>query len=102
MEAKVTAIFDIANTRGIGFPNFGNRSLYRGLSIGYRQCKMVLKVATPWAVDKVTPFRDPTDLSGHELCVRHQFRGGCENTIKPDKAVLIGGVSTELVMEGTS
>lgn len=101
MEAKVTSIFDIVNNRAIGFPNFGNRSLYRGLYIGYRQCKMVLKVAIAWEGDKITQFPDPTktDLSSHQLCIRHQFRGGCENTIKPEKAVL-GRVLTELAMEG--
>jgi len=99
MEAKVTAIFDIVTNRG--FPNFGNRSMYRGFSIGYSQCKIELRVTVPWAGDRVTQFPDPVKpSSGHHLCIRHQFRGGCENTIKPEKAVL-GRVSTELVVEGT-
>jgi hypothetical protein len=101
MEAKITSIFDIVNNKGLRLPNFQNRSMYRGISIGYRQCKVVLKVSVPWAGDKVTRFPDPEKpSSGHQLCIRHQFRGGCENTINPEKAVL-GCVSTELAVEGT-
>jgi hypothetical protein len=97
MEAKVTAIFDIVNGK-VGFPNFQNRSVYRGISIGYRQCKVILKVTVPWEGDKVTRFPDPQKpSSGHQLCIRHQFRGGCENTIRPEKAVL-GRVRTELTL----
>ena len=87
IETKVESIFDIVNNRGIGFPNFGNRSTYRGISIGYRQCKIVLKVAVPWEGDRVTRYPNlEKPSSGHQLCIRHQFRGGCENTIQPEKA----------------
>ena len=37
IEVKVESIFDIVNNEGMAFPNFGNRSTYRGISIGYRQ-----------------------------------------------------------------
>ena len=101
IETKVESIFDIVNNRGIGFPNFGNRSTYRGISIGYRQCKIILKVAVPWEGDRVTRYPDPEKpSSSHQLCIRHQFRGGCENTIQPEKAVL-GRTSTEMRVEGT-
>jgi len=102
MEAKITSVFDIVNNKGLHVLNFQNRSIYRGISIGYRQCKVVLKVLVPWAGDKVTRFPDPEKQSSShcQLCIKHQFRGGCENTIKPQKAVL-GRVSTELAVEGT-
>jgi hypothetical protein len=101
MDAKLSTIFDIANNKGISLPKFQNRSSYRGISIGYRQCKIDLKVNIPWAGDKVTEFPDPgIPSSGHQLYVKHQFRGGCENTIKPEIAVL-GQASMEMAVEGT-
>ena len=101
MEAKVATLFDITNSKRSGFPNFQNRSTSRGMSIGYCQCKMELKVVVPWAEDKVTRFPDPEKPSRtHQLYIAHEFRGGCENTIKPEKAIW-GDVSTELAVAGT-
>ena len=101
LDTKLSSIFDIAGNKGFGFPNFQNRSACRGMSIGYRQCKIELKVTVPWAGDKITRFPDPDKPpSGRQLYIEHQFRGGCENTlaIKPSKAV-VGCVSTELAVE---
>lgn len=101
MEAKLNTIFDIVNNKGIGFPKFQNRGSYRGISIGYRQCKIELKVNIPWAGNRVTEFPDPgIPSSGHQLYVKHQFRGGCENTIKPEIAIL-GQASTVMAVAGT-
>jgi hypothetical protein len=101
LDTKLSTIFDIASNNGFSFPNFQNRSACRGICIGYRQCKLELKVTVPWAEDKITRFPDPEKPScGCQLTIKHQFRGGCQNTINPEKAVS-GRVSTELTVEAT-
>jgi len=56
IETKLSTIFDIASSGGIGLPKFHNRSAVRGMSIGFSQCKIGLTVKIPWAGRTVAQF----------------------------------------------
>ena len=96
--AVVTSVFEVVKEKQSKL-NFSNSSTVQGISIGYRHIKASLKVNVHWSSEHLARFPRKDCPGGHQLKIAHQFRGGCENTIAPRRA-LLEGLASELKAEG--
>lgn len=94
IQTKITTVFDVRRKGSV--TNLFTPDEANGISISFRQIKMIFTVDVHWCQENMAEFPGKR-LGSKELTLTHDFRNGYKVTPRQEK---LSGLETEMTIEG--